>query len=855
MAGEFVYGQAVWPGVVSFEGATYTLSHGISPGMCVLRCAPQDTEPALFGDLLLTDGEEEVLLPDCRLQTLKVERDSNGFYWMLEILDRRWRWRDFGILNGMYNQYAPLGQLRLLPWTVRSPRELAELCLQEMGEENYEINLPPGIDNPGMFCDQAILNVSGVNPPVDWRGIPPMQALQQVAERCGCRIIYRWSDDSILIAPVGLGEPLPIAGESIAKILPRIQPPKAPSAVGVRGDPTRFQARLALTAVGEEWDGSYVPIELLSYAPQNPGKAGLPQISTFTFTNPRVNTDYKILAYDDQGNPVVISVYMAGLGDTIQGIVDGLLANLNARGLLPGVAFASGNGGESITATGPIGKAFKVGAEIVPPIPVRFPPPTMSVAVTQEAEEPQAAFADWSMCFPPIFQGVVATPRLSLQDAQRLAQKSVWKCYQLTGIDVSGNGNPNIPGYGAVEITQQILLTATQVDQIEPEPQLQGVLQHNISIGPPDAPNNGTGGNLPLTVNFYNGFARDMPAAVYGSIGEELVHNYVVYPQLAGSPQISDIYIPGTVLDEAVTVVITVQPNGPTVTGSSVLTGNTATDIANLADFLNTLCQQAGAAVAVTSDGEGLVLTATENNLAFTVTVHVVVPEGSFAPPTAVVTRQTASGPQLNTPKGSQVMVPFQVDAPLFLIRFGQFVFALNDDYSLKVPSLVLQTGVFVRDPDNNQLVAYSPTRELPFGDPATPPLWRHYPDVQENITSSYDDDNNLLSFAPLENDHIVRAQHYLDGMANEFQIKAGQTVEYNGIVAVDADPGIWQITWNIGHDGCSTTVSQNAEHSIWIPPYPARRRAEYLSPVTRIDETGNRVNVALPPRGNGGGA
>lgn len=58
------------------------------------------------------------------------------------------------------------------------------------------------------------------------------------------------------------------------------------------------------------------------------------------------------------------------------------------------------------------------------------------------------------------------------------------------------------------------------------------------------------------------------------------------------------------------------------------------------------------------------------------------------------------------------------------------------------------------------------------------------------------------------------------------------QTVEtasrtYAGILTVDPDGGIEQVTWSVGGGPPMTTVSVNTEHAVWLPPYPERRRNE----------------------------
>jgi hypothetical protein len=102
---------------------------------------------------------------------------------------------------------------------------------------------------------------------------------------------------------------------------------------------------------------------------------------------------------------------------------------------------------------------------------------------------------------------------------------------------------------------------------------------------------------------------------------------------------------------------------------------------------------------------------------------------------------------------------------------------------------------------------------------------------VQLEVTSSYDKANNLLKYGLLEADAILRADYYISGMLQPYLVSAAQTLEYNGIAAISLDGAISQVTWNVGPQGASTTASRNTEHDVNIPPYPARRRREYLLP------------------------
>ncbi len=509
MAG-VLHGTASWPGALSIEACSGSISHGITPGTFVLRIHPQLAFPAVFGTLTISDGNETVVLPGCKMDALKIEQDDSGIVWSLEIVDRRWRWRDLGLINGWYNQQDPHG--KLIPWTIRSPTELAQLCLDAMGQANAVLNLPPGLDSSVGIAQQTMLPTginypsTGTNPPIDWKGVPPAQALQQVAEMFGCRVVYQHATDTVLVTPSGVGAFLPPG--SIHKQGPSVKSPETPDAVGVIGAPTRFQARMGLIAVGEEWDGSYRPLSMLSYAPLAlSGLAGKVQISTVTLTNDPTTSGvifqiFLAASADQSSNQGVLFEYTTILGDTDTFIATTLAGLINAstdqrvQGKLT-AATAVVDGMRAVILTG-TNQGFAFGCYAT--LSGTSSPPdgdSINASLTQAAIAPKKAgqAGDWSMCFPPIFPGVRATDRLTIEQARSLAQKSVWRCYQILD-------SANIPVYGPV-LRRQILLTDTQVDQIVPQPGDQNI---KTALG------------NPFVANIYNGYSKDKPAAVYGSI-------------------------------------------------------------------------------------------------------------------------------------------------------------------------------------------------------------------------------------------------------------------------------------------------------------------------------------------------
>lgn len=250
-----------WPGIKGgIQSCTYTVSHGTAPGIAHLTCSPQANLPDRFGNLVMGDGRQRIVIPQCKIDRIEETRDSNGVHWHLIIMDRRWQWRDpaGGAIRGVWNQPDPHGIL--LPWTVKKVKELVQLCLDALIEPGAVVRVP-----------------ELTYPPVNWDYIPPAQALAQLVEPMGCRICYRLDSDTVLIMPLGEGEPLPDG--SISSEAPSFDDPERPDKIVLVGDYVRFQGRFLMQAVGKDWDGLYRPLDALSYKPAN----GWPTCASPTF--------------------------------------------------------------------------------------------------------------------------------------------------------------------------------------------------------------------------------------------------------------------------------------------------------------------------------------------------------------------------------------------------------------------------------------------------------------------------------------------------------------------------------------------------------------------------------------------
>lgn len=493
------WGRVSWPGIVSATGCQYTYTQGTSPQTAVLRCLPQATPFAQAGTLVIYDGEEEVTLNGCKLDKVREIRDGSRVMWELMILDRRWRWRETGAVNLWANQLGPNG--KFIPWSVRSLREIAVYALEAMGEKNYSIDLPVGLtmaDAAGVrdFLPTGInFPPTGVNPPIDWYYERPAQVLEQLCEMFGRRIVWRWSDDAVWIVRRGDGDDLPTG--SISSKSPTVANPQTPGGCQVVGAPSKFQVDLEVQAMAEEYDGRMVPVNNVSYAPRSANGKKHKVSFTGTWT-----ADYHYY--------IIIDGVRFGSG-TSTDMASALAQILAAYNAYPDAAFKAKYtvtivGNTIVVEATAAGPGFSSAADLIftgGGAPPAKPPWAVTVLVVGSNGKP-----GWERSFPPLFPGVRATDRLTLNQARELARKSVWRYYQITGRDVSRKGFMKIPGYGEVKLRQLVTLLDTQCEQVVPEgPDFDVRLK------------DGT----PLVQNYYNGFSRDKPAAAYGAVATKLV--------------------------------------------------------------------------------------------------------------------------------------------------------------------------------------------------------------------------------------------------------------------------------------------------------------------------------------------
>lgn len=272
-------GLASFPGIAQILSASITLGHGISPSTAQIAMAPQSGLIADVGTLTFILGGALVTLPDCKVDSGSYQRTDGGESWQVSLVDRRWKWR-FGQISGKFNVRREDTTLQdgdpegssgsgLVVDTVRTPQDLAELYLEAMGEAGYDVSALP----------------NDTRPPVEHDYDNPAEALANLCESLGCRIVLRL-DNTVHIVRSGVGGELPTA--FLLENSRTFNLPEKPDHIAVVCGPSLYQVDFPLEAVGLDRDqtsegdptDTIKPLDQLSYKP--PGgwsQADLPYLT------------------------------------------------------------------------------------------------------------------------------------------------------------------------------------------------------------------------------------------------------------------------------------------------------------------------------------------------------------------------------------------------------------------------------------------------------------------------------------------------------------------------------------------------------------------------------------------------
>ena len=248
MADQPVLGIGTYAGISCISGQ-FTLSHGAKPSAATVYFFRNQVIPPT-GDFIL-DGTDEfgnegkVPFKNCFVDNLQATAGGDPLI-VVRILDRRWAW-EFAAISGHYNIRTESGDSI---YNEKTPRELAALCLEGMGEAD---------------ADLADFNPEG-QPPIEWELVNPARALDELVNQFGYRIVLG-IDNRVHIYKAGVGDMSFLEKFTWLEDTMGVDLPKRPDGVIVAAGRTLWNMDLWLEPVGLELSGEWKNIDKLSYRP------------------------------------------------------------------------------------------------------------------------------------------------------------------------------------------------------------------------------------------------------------------------------------------------------------------------------------------------------------------------------------------------------------------------------------------------------------------------------------------------------------------------------------------------------------------------------------------------------------
>jgi len=226
--------------------------------MATIYMAPQEGWVPKQGPLTIAYGNVHLKFEDCVADSLEAQRGPDGLLvWALHLLDRRWKWRKCGTISGYYNVRRGFGETAggdkrtsIVTDTLKTPHELAKLCLEAMEEKGYDV---------------SALSQENAYPVIEWDGMLPSEALAELCELYGCRIVLH-INGRVKIEKLGEGKKLALGATGLDGGI-AVDSPEVPDSIVILTAPIRWQYDFELEPVGMDLDGWIKPIDELSFTP------------------------------------------------------------------------------------------------------------------------------------------------------------------------------------------------------------------------------------------------------------------------------------------------------------------------------------------------------------------------------------------------------------------------------------------------------------------------------------------------------------------------------------------------------------------------------------------------------------
>jgi hypothetical protein len=189
-------------------------------------------------------------------------------------------------------------------------------------------------------------------------------------------------------------------------------------------------------------------------------------------------------------------------------------------------------------------------------------------------------------------------------------------------------------------------------------------------------------------------------------------------------------------------------------------------------------------------------------------------------------------GPDGNSLTGRRLPRVPSIDSARGLVTFDQQCFRKekrNGVIHILSPELLLHTSFNVLSPVGRVPAKFE--RGGAVGgvmDTGCPPQVLRHPELFQIIVVFREQEGGEIAPGGVGDnlDRIIpAADFHLTAADRRWEATAAASATYAGIVPINPDGSIRQVTWKVGNGPATTTASQNSEHDPFVPPFPERRR------------------------------
>lgn len=182
----------------------------------------------------------------------------------------------------------------------------------------------------------------------------------------------------------------------------------------------------------------------------------------------------------------------------------------------------------------------------------------------------------------------------------------------------------------------------------------------------------------------------------------------------------------------------------------------------------------------------------------------------------------------------------FQIDGERGLVIFDDHVFSFPDtDSNGSIPSgqnykipptLYLRTSCNVRDAETMGFIRDETRQDLTDAQTFTLPKYVKTEDVARKITYTFTGFGELDDYTDNLLDVLNQAKYVAKSTLQKMLLDDPQSFEYIGLVFIDMDGAIQQLTWTVDANGQATTqANRNKEDLVNTPSYAEQKQAALL--------------------------